>query len=177
MMSIDKIDKECLECHGEVVMMTLESLADLVRAVAADTGAWQSMLRVPADDEQRWWTCLSRDREVDVWLLCWLPGQATTLHDHGPSAAAFTVVRGELAEARVDQDGWWSSYRRGTGSTTAMPRGLVHDVYGAGTGPAVSIHSYSPPLTGMNFYNRDARGRLYVVRSVATEQPELERVG
>lgn len=157
--------------------MALESLVALVRAVAAAADAWQASLRLPESDGQRWWECISTDRQVDVWLLSWLPGQATTLHDHGPSAAAFTVVRGELAEVRVDADGWWSRYRHQAGSTTSLPPGLVHDVYGAGGGPAVSIHAYSPPLRRMTYYDRDPRGRLHVVRSVATEQPELERIG
>jgi hypothetical protein len=157
--------------------MSLKSLAGLVRAAAADVHTWRAALRVPGQDEQRWWTRLSGDREVEVWLLSWLPGQATTLHDHGPSAAAFTVVLGELAEVRVDPDGWWSRYRREAGSITSLPPGLVHDVYGTGTGPAVSIHAYAPPLRRMTFYDRDRRGRLYVVRSVETEQPELEQAG
>lgn len=114
---------------------------------------------------------------VDVWLLSWLPGQATDLHDHGPSAAAFMVVRGELAEVRVDADGRWSRHRREAGPVTSVPPGLVHDVHGAGSGPAVSIHAYSPPLRRMTFYTRDTEGRLHVARSVTTEQPELERVG
>lgn len=157
--------------------IVLDSLAARVCAVAADTGAWQPALQVPGADEQRWWTCLSADQHVEVWLLSWLPGQATTLHDHGPSAAAFTVVRGELAEVRIDADGRWSRHRRAAGSGTTLSPGVVHDVYGAGNGPAVSIHAYSPPLRRMRFYDRDAQGRLRFVRSVATEQPDLEPAG
>ncbi|HZC73143.1 MAG TPA: cysteine dioxygenase family protein [Jatrophihabitans sp.] len=157
--------------------MTPKTLVGVVRAVAADTDAWQSALRVPALGDQRWWTRLASDRDVEVWLLSWLPGHATTLHDHGPSAAAFAVVQGELAEVRVDPDGWWSRYRRAAGSITSLPPGLVHDVYGAGTGPAVSLHAYAPPLRRMSFYERDARGRLHVMRSIATDHPELEPAG
>jgi predicted metal-dependent enzyme (double-stranded beta helix superfamily) len=120
---------------------------------------------------------LSANALVDVWLLSWLPGQATDLHDHGPSAAAFMIVRGELAEIRVDADGRFSRHRRAAGDITSVPPGLVNDVHGAGTGPAVSIHAYAPPLRRMTFYNRDAEGRLHAVRSVVTEQPELERLG
>ena len=42
------------------------------------------------------------------WLLSWLPGQGTGLHDHGGSAGAFAVVRGTLHErvgARADAAG------------------------------------------------------------------------
>ena len=157
--------------------MTPESLGALVASIAADPAAWQPRVRLPRRNEQRWWTCLSANALVDVWLLSWLPGQATDLHDHGRSAAAFVVVRGKLAEVRVDAGGRWSRHARETGDRTSMPPGLVHDVHGAGVGPAVSIHAYSPPLRCMTFYDRDADGRLCAVRSVATEEPELEPVG
>lgn len=157
--------------------MTPQSLAALLRSIAADADAWQPQLRLPSREGRRWWTRLSGDELIDVWLLSWLPGQATDLHDHGSSAAAFMVVRGELAEVRVDDEGWWSRHRRETGEMTIVPAGVVHDVHGAGAGPAVSIHAYAPPLRCMTFYNRDTEGRLYAVRSVATDQPELERFG
>ncbi|MCW2695795.1 MAG: cysteine dioxygenase type, partial [Modestobacter sp.] len=38
---------------------------------------------------------------AEVWLLSWVPGQATALHDHGPSAGAFAVARGVLSERVV----------------------------------------------------------------------------
>jgi predicted metal-dependent enzyme (double-stranded beta helix superfamily) len=62
------------------------------------------VLRLP-DGKDRWWTLLSTNEDVDVWLLSWRPGQATDLHDHGSSAAAFTVIRGELNEVRIDPYG------------------------------------------------------------------------
>src|SRR3712207_8332217 len=40
---------------------------------------------------------------AQVWLLSWLPGQGTGLHDHGGSAGALAVVRGTLSEAVGDR--------------------------------------------------------------------------
>jgi hypothetical membrane protein len=37
----------------------------------------------------------------EVWVISWLPGQATGFHDHGGSAGAFAVVWGTLMECRV----------------------------------------------------------------------------
>lgn len=54
------------------------------------------------DPSARWWTRIWHDPDVDVWLLSWLPGHTTELHDHGDSAAAFTVVRGALTETRAE---------------------------------------------------------------------------
>src|SRR5262249_1841125 len=41
---------------------------------------------VPTDS--RWFTRLHGDDESDTWLISWVPGQATELHDHGGSLGA-----------------------------------------------------------------------------------------
>jgi cysteine dioxygenase type I len=100
-----------------IVVPSLADLLRLVRASAADTHRWQSVLRLP-DGKDRWWTQLSTNDDVDVWLLSWRPGQATALHDHGSSAAAFTVIRGELNEVRIDPYGQATSQSRPAGTAT-----------------------------------------------------------
>ena len=149
--------------------LTLGELTALVTAVGAAPHFWRSRLEIPAPGADRWWTRLHAGSDVDVWLLSWLPGQTTELHDHGPSRAAFTVVQGRLAEDRVHLDRR-RHHVRPAGAVTAIPLGVRHDVTGAGEGPAVSVHAYSPPLTQMNYY--DQAGRL--VRSVRTHEPEEE---
>ena len=54
----------------------------------------------PADE--RWFTRLHGDDELDVWLISWVPERSTELHDHGGSLGALTVVSGALAETRWD---------------------------------------------------------------------------
>jgi mannose-6-phosphate isomerase-like protein (cupin superfamily) len=149
-------------------------LLRIVRAIADDPGRWQPNVELPVDTD-RWWTRMYAAERFDLWLLSWLPGGGTDLHDHGPSAAAFTVVSGVLSEICVDRNGRSRNYLRYPGSTTALGSGVIHDVNGAGTGPAVSIHAYSPPLRQMNFYARDARGIPRLVRAAQTKQPELVR--
>jgi quercetin dioxygenase-like cupin family protein len=108
---------------------------------------------------------------VDVWLLSWLPGHFTDLHDHGESAAAFTVVSGLLTERRLDGRGGITAASRAPGSVTWVAPGVIHDVHGDGRGPAVSIHAYSPVLQRMIYY--DVTGRA--VRTVETSAPEEDR--
>lgn len=151
--------------------LSLAELTSVVRSAAADTRRWQPRLHLP-DGNDRWWTLLSKHDHVDIWLLSWLPGQATDLHDHGPSAAAFTVVRGQLGELRLDRRGRATTYSRRPDSMIWLAPGLVHDVSGAGVEPTVSIHAYSPPLREMNYYTADPRRRLHRVRTVGTHQPE-----
>lgn len=155
-------------------LIPASELLRLVQAVAAARTAWEPAVELP-DGADRWWTRLHAGRRFDLWLLSWLPGHSTDLHDHGPSAAAFSVVRGTLRELRVDAAGRAHQHLRSAGSATALAPGVIHDVNGAGDGPAVSIHAYSPPLRWMNFFERDDLGAPRLVRSVRTAQPELER--
>lgn len=148
-------------------------LLNLVRAVADTPRAWQPLLQLP-DGATRWWTQLHADRRFDLWLLSWLPGHSTELHDHGGSAAAFAVVHGALSEVRVEPGGVLSTQVRYAGSATSMAPGVIHDVTGFGAGPAVSIHAYSPPLRQMSYYVRDDQGRPRLARTVPTTEPEQE---
>ncbi len=150
--------------------LTVSDLARLVSAVAAAPEFWQPTLHIPDPGADRWWTRLHASSAVDVWLLAWLPGHTTQLHDHGPSAAAFTVVQGQLAEVRARPEGTRRFYVRTAGTVTGIAPAVRHDVTGTGTEPAVSIHAYSPPLTEMNYYG--AAGEL--VRTVQSHEPEEE---
>jgi hypothetical protein len=102
--------------------------------------------------------------ESEVWLLSWVPGQGTALHDHGPSAGAFAVAQGELTERVV---GAGRRGRRahevtdelGVGRVRYFGPRYVHQVRNVGTEAAVSVHVYAPRLSVMNTY-RVEHGRL-----------------
>lgn len=144
-------------------------LLDLVREVAADPAQWQGAVRF--DATQRCWAHLRRTDDVDLWLLTWLPGQQTELHDHGDAAAAFTVLSGAVAEVRAQPDGSTSRAVLTPGDSVWVPPGAVHDVLDAGNGPAVSLHAYSPRLTRMTYDVAGRRG-LRAVRTVLGDEPE-----
>jgi len=93
-----------------------------------------------------------RTQCYEAWVLGWLPGHSVELHDHGPSAAAFTVVEGSLVEITA-VGGELHRHGLDTGATREVPRGRRHDVLNLGTTPATSIHVYSPALTHMSFYD------------------------
>ena len=100
---------------------------------------------------------------AQVWLLSWLPGQGTVLHDHGESAGAFAVARGSLSERVVAErsDGTAHETRTdlGAGRVRHFGTHYVHQVVNAGAAPAVSVHVYAPALRWMNSYDVVA-GRL-----------------
>jgi hypothetical protein len=128
---------------------------------------------VPLDD--RWFTRLDGDDEVDIWLISWVPGCATELHDHGGSLGALTLLSGSLDESRWD--GQQLRHRRlDAGDQAGFPLGWVHDLVWAPSSipaePTVSVHAYSPPLTAMSYYEITGRNTLRRQRTELTPQPE-----
>jgi hypothetical protein len=139
---------------------------------------------MPIDD--RWFARLHSDDEIDIWLISWVPGQATELHDHGGSLGALTLLSGSLDEFRWD--GTQLRHRRlQAGDQAGFPLGWVHDVVWAPTGaahsttspsvargPTLSVHAYSPPLTVMSYYEITDHGMVRCRRTELTEQPEKQ---
>ncbi|MGZ4513947.1 MAG: cysteine dioxygenase [Mycobacterium sp.] len=139
-------------------------------------------------ESRRWFTRIRGDEELDVWLISWVPGHHTELHDHGGSLGALTVLSGSLNEFRWD--GRALRHRRlDAGDQAGFPLGWVHDVMwaprpvtvsvsglaGSSRGPArpsLSVHAYSPPLTAMSYYEITSRNWLRRQRTELTDQPE-----
>jgi len=107
-------------------------------------------LRPRFDPHERWYTRLVAADDHEAWLLTWLPGQGTDLHDHGGSAGAFTVLAGRLTEQTVGVRLMDRGY--GRGATREFGPHHVHRMVNAGTVPAVSLHVYAPALTRMTRY-------------------------
>ena len=96
---------------------------------------------------------------AQVWLLSWLPGQGTPLHDHGASAGAFAVARGTLTErvvaARPARSPRQSAADLTAGRVRSFGPHYVHQVVNTVSEPAVSVHVYTPQLRLMNTYRID----------------------
>ncbi|SDN88124.1 Cysteine dioxygenase type I [Klenkia soli] len=152
--------------------------AALAVALAIRTDLWAD--RVEYREESRWTSLLdpaelapaldpslhAELHDAQIWLLSWLPGQGTPLHDHGSSAGAFAVARGTLTERVVS---------RGTGSTPHQSTAdlaagrvrffgphYVHQVVNTLHDPAVSVHVYAPRLSLMNTYRIDDSGLVRI---------------
>jgi quercetin dioxygenase-like cupin family protein len=143
------------------VTSTTPRLAEIAKSLAERPEQWLHRIRLSADG--RWYERLHHDDDHEVWLISWLPGQATGFHDHGESGGAFTVVLGSLEEREpgetrtVDAGGSW-----------AFGPDYVHDVRNVSDAPAVSVHVYSPPLSTMTRYEQTGEGLV----AVAVEQTE-----
>lgn len=128
---------------------------------------------IPTAD--RWFTRLHSNDEHDVWLISWVPGHATELHDHGGSLGAMTIISGALHEFRWNGEGL-RHRRLDAGDHAAFPLEWVHDVTWAPTAhahaSALSVHAYSPPLTTMSYYEVTDRSTLRRVRTKLIDTPE-----
>jgi predicted metal-dependent enzyme (double-stranded beta helix superfamily) len=136
-------------------LLGARQLADVVRRLAASPAEW--VTRVRLNPAHRWYERIHLDDSHEIWVISWLPGQATGFHDHGGSAGAFAVVWGTLLERRVVGDvatGQVLAKPVGAGGSRAFGPRYIHDVRNAATSAvAVSVHAYSPPLTVMTRYD------------------------
>lgn len=136
---------------GSPATLMMAELCTVVRSLAAEPSVWSSPLVF--DPTQRWSRLVQANETYDVWVLTWLPGQGTDLHDHGGSAAAFTVLRGSLVEARPNSRGRLVSEVLPMGFTRWVAPFAVHQVVNVeARTPAISVHAYSPPLRTMTTY-------------------------
>lgn len=113
---------------------------------ALDRDRWRHLLRY--DPDERWAALLDSTPDFEVWLLSWLPGQHTEVHDHGGAVGAFTLVSGQLTERvfRTDRAGRPAETRHDleVGQSRVFGPGYRHQVHNPGPDPAVSIHVYRP---------------------------------
>jgi hypothetical protein len=150
-------------------LLGARQLADVVRRLAASPAEW--LTRVRLNPVGRWYERIHLDDSHEIWVISWLPGQATGFHDHGGSAGAFAVVWGTLMERRITGGVT-------TGQVLAKPvgagggRGLgARDLPELRPGPAasvaVSVHAYSPPIPQMTRYELTPGG----LTKLGTEGP------
>ncbi len=149
-----------------------DELRVLAASVAARPELWEC--HVAYDEETRHYVSLHRDAHVDVWLLCWTPGNDTGWHDHDTSSGAVHVVEGALEEHAllVAQPERRRCHR--AGESFAFGPSHIHRLTCAEP-RAVSIHAYSPPLWRLGQYTVDEEGALHRVSvSYADELRPLE---
>lgn len=138
---------------------TVAEFVGLARSIAGDRSRWAPLVRY--DATTRWYhRLLSRPAALgpapsgetplgyDVWLLSWIPGQGSGLHDHGLSSGVLTVLEGELTE-RTDR----GKRTLGSGAQRVFAPGYVHEVVNDSLEPAVSLHIYYPGLTDMPMHS------------------------
>jgi predicted metal-dependent enzyme (double-stranded beta helix superfamily) len=139
------------------VDIRLDHLAIAAR-YAATPDQWPVAPRFNPMD--RWYHRLAETADYEVWLLTWLPGQGTDLHDHGGSAGAFQVLSGSLTEDTVTPGtpARITARELGEGAGRRFGTRHIHRITNRSARPAISIHVYGPALTTMTRYRIGADG-------------------
>lgn len=96
---------------------------------------------------------LFRNDACELVLACWLPGQASAIHDHGGAFGAVRVIRGTLCETEFAWRGNLLRPIRRTrcveGDVTIERPETIHRVENTSTEGAVTLHLYTPPIRAM----------------------------
>ena len=142
-----------------VVDVRLDHLA-VAQQYAADPASW--LVAPHFNAAERWYHRLAAADDHEVWLLTWLPGQGTDLHDHGGSAGAFHVFSGALTEDTVTvspgRPPRITARELGEGAGRRFGTRHIHRITNRSNRPAISIHAYAPALTSMTRYRIGASG-------------------
>jgi cysteine dioxygenase type I len=128
---------------------TVAEFAGLARSIATDRAQWAPLVRY--DATTRWYARLRTGPGYEVWLLSWLPGQSSGLHDHGRSSGVLTVLDGTLRERALTARGK-ATRSLASGAQRVFAAGYVHEVVNDSLDGAVSLHVYFPGMTRMTPY-------------------------
>ena len=109
--------------------------------------------------------------DVNAWVICWSSGNDTGFHDHDDSAAAILVLEGRIREERLRLGAEPGARVLGPGRASFVPATAIHRVRHTGSGAAVTIHAYSPPLTRTGTYTIGSDGQLE--RAAGSSEREL----
>jgi len=132
-------------------------LTELVEDLAGRPDVWRDQVAYAGG--RRHFASIHRDEYVDVWLICWSPGNDTGWHDHDVSSGAVHVVRGALIEANPRIGGVHAQRAVPGGCSFSFGPDHIHRLTGEAA-QTISLHSYSPPLWRLGQYTIDDGGVL-----------------
>ena len=152
----------------EAAALAHEELLDRVNRLRLSDELIDSCTRFAKTDYARNLVC--RSPELELLVLCWRPGQHSTIHDHGGSLNAIKVHRGELtsrlyeaaegtppqAEGPVRQIA--ERITRPGDELAGIDRQGIHQLANASHTDLITIHVYAPPLMHLTIYSEDAPG-------------------
>ena len=94
-----------------------------------------------------------RNKDFEMFVVCWTPLQGTPKHDHSERGCIFKVLEGNIVEYRYKFNGSSAYYQHNVGSTGYMDNDIgIHLMKNDSKTNCVSLHIYSPPKYIMNSY-------------------------
>lgn len=100
-----------------------------------------------------------RTDNIEMLVVCWMPGQITALHGHGPTDGIVTVLEGQMQNTNVMPSSDLKEGKKITrvyqaGDILHTPVGVSHRMANTSDAPAMTLHVYAPPL-GDEYRNPD----------------------
>ena len=160
------LDEFMVEMHREPVSsLTHERHMGLVGRLRLSHGLVESHTRFDEDHYARNLVC--RTPSFELLVLCWHPGQVSTIHDHAGSLNAISVYAGELTsrtyrpsggrppgtvpvemsgDARVRPEQGW----------IGVDRGGIHQLANTSDEGLITVHVYAPALMELAVYSTDS---------------------
>ena len=100
----------------------------------------------------------------ELLVLCWLPGQESTIHDHAGALNAIRVFSGELTSRTFGRVGKASSGRGPVAQDgeervsvsapmVGLDRGGIHQLANTSADDLITVHVYAPALMELNVYS------------------------
>lgn len=141
--------------------LTHEDFSVLVRRLVLSDELIASRIRFAADGYAR--NLLCRTSDFELLVLCWRPGQESTIHDHAGSLNAIRVHRGVLTSRLFAPAGGRPAGAGPVelvneepvhaGGRTGLDRLGIHQLANATAEDLVTVHVYAPPLVELTVYS------------------------
>ena len=134
-----------------------EELERLAQRIVSHPELWRPLA---GEGKERAYECLYLDDSVGIWVITWLPGNDTGMHDHDGCSSAVVVAEGTIREERPRWDGEDQIIDPTRGESFNIKPHELHRMHNVSTEPATTIHCYSPPLAQTGRYSRCEDGSI-----------------
>ena len=153
-------------CRQSARELTHPQLLDYADRLRLSDELVERRTRFAREDYARNLIC--RTPEFELLVLCWRPGQQSTIHDHDGALNAIKVYRGELtARLYVPAHGTPPQARgpvrqieeqrvRALDGMSGIDRDGIHQLANTSEEGLVTIHVYAPPLMHLTVYSEGA---------------------
>jgi len=95
-------------------------------------------------------TAIYKDDHIEVVVICFSPGQTSTVHDHQGSNCAIRVVRGKMLEQLFKDNGtdieFVSNHYLRQGDVSGLDGVAIHQISNMSKEGTVLLNFYSPPF-------------------------------
>lgn len=146
--------------HVPSDQLTLPNLYDLVGRLDLSDDLIQQHIHFHADMYCR--NLLCRTPAFDMLVLCWQPGQQSSIHDHAGSLNVTRVFRGELTSRLFEPIGevgprecfvqMRDEQRLGNTGFAGVDHDEIHQLANTSSAPLVTVHVYARPLKDITVY-------------------------